>query len=112
MDDIIKEMTSKKENTLDGVVDLVINTVKAKHYHRNGGWELVRKELGENYLNPNFNMYVGTLHTKMVELGKEINGNVVRDLQNIVNAVNEKAGTKIVETTINSFSVQSIRIVL
>jgi len=101
METFVKELINAKTTDLENIVKLVINTVKAKALYRKGSWELVRKELGNRYMNPNFTMHYGTIYQLLDELDIKVEISIKNELSTIANMVNEKLGVVAVEYRID-----------
>ena len=99
--DFIKELEQQQSDGLKPIVELVCNTVKAKAYFKKGGWNLVKENLGDNYLNPNFMISDIALCSKMRDLGLPILVNVSNSMTEIQNLVNKYFNYNIVEYQID-----------
>jgi hypothetical protein len=94
--DFIKEMLDDKQKGLEGLTELVINTVHAKHLFRKGGWKAVRGKLGNKYMNPNFTMFQRTIQDKAGELNIEYAGYIRNYMADLEREVNRKLGVQAV----------------
>ena len=111
MEDFVKELIDGKQKDLESIVELVINTVKAKALYKRGGWGLVHKELGNKYMNPNFGMHVGTIQNLLKELKIKTKTRIQPELGTIEGMVNYKLGVTAVEYVVDRRA-HSLRIVI
>lgn len=95
--EFIKELQEVKDTKINKCVDLMINTIKAKNLYQKGGWDAVDKELGDNYLNPCFNVSDIAIYRKL----EGLNLNLEDNMKEIENRVNAKLGVKAIQYRID-----------
>jgi len=97
----IEELQNATTKEIEVVKKLVVNTIKAKAFYKRGGWSLVKKELGNEYCNPNFSMTYLTLHHKLKDLGKDVEISIKSNLGRIEREINKELGVKAIEYYVN-----------
>lgn len=98
MENFIKELVDAKKETVDTVVNYVINTLKAKALYKKGGWVEVRKVFKNNEcFNHNFSISATAICMKLRDNNEPINLPIQANMSAIEVAVNNKINCKAVE---------------
>ena len=98
MENFIKAITNAKKETIDTVVNYIVNTLKAKALYKKGGWIEVRKMFKDNEcFNHNFSISATAICMKLRENDEPINLPIQSNMSAIEVAVNAKINYKAVE---------------
>lgn len=99
---IIETLKNDKEEIINHITELIINTVKAKAYYKKGGWELVHKNISDAYLNFNFGLTNVSIAMKLQDMGIK-NDYIVKNLfDDVIKRVNKHYQYNIVTKTIHN----------
>jgi hypothetical protein len=88
----VQILQGARQEAVNNIATIVINTVKAKAFYKVGGWELVNAELGNSALNHNFGMSNIALGMKLRELGMKTDYIIKNLLSDVVKVVNKEFG--------------------
>ena len=98
MENFIKELVDSKEQTLNIVVNYIVNTLKAKALYKKGGWKEVRKEYTDlECFNHNFSISATSICMKLRENNEPINLPIQANMKNIEMSVNNLLGISAVK---------------
>lgn len=92
--DFIKEMQQTKENSINKVVELIINGIEFQHIVRKKGYDGLNKE---DDVKPRISFAFGTANSNEIQGRNEIDISVRDNMSEIERRVNEKAGIRAIE---------------
>lgn len=110
--DFVKELQQSKKETIDIIVEYIINTLKAKALFSKGGWKEVRKHIrDEDCFNHHFGISSIAIYSKLKENEIPVNISIKSNMKVIEKSVNDKLSTEAVEYYVHRKN-HSIRIII